>query len=215
MVARSGIICFALIASAVLGAPVAGAADIEALPPHERVFASPIGSFTVGHKDESVHRIPPLNQVGTTREALVSNTVYGRIDGGATGTLVAGYHVGCAVNLNNGALGLNSSIYPDDVLPDVGTGGTNPIPYLNGQTGIQTYVAPVLTATLAPGEVKEVKLTEKQVVPGDTAWAITRDFHIIVNSCTGPVSIRSYSYMRVTSTLVDDSGGVFGDPTWL
>ncbi|MFI6869635.1 MspA family porin [Nocardia sp. NPDC050406] len=209
MAARFGIVCLALTGTALLGVPAAHA-EIEALSPHERVFNSPIGSFTVGHKDESVNRIPPLNQVGTTREALVSNTFYGRIDGGAVGTLVAGYHVGCAVNWNNGTLGLTPNIYPDDVLPDELPGSP-----FSGMDGFQTYVAPVITATLGPGEVKEVKLAEKQVVAGDTAWAITRDFHVIVNACTGPVSIRSYAYMQVKSPLVDDSGGVFGDPTWL
>ncbi|MRH90041.1 hypothetical protein GFY24_21800 [Nocardia sp. SYP-A9097] len=44
---------------------------------------------------------------------------------------------------------------------------------------------------------------------------VIRDFHISVNQCAGPVSIRQYTYLYAKSAEVDDSGAVFGDPTWL
>lgn len=188
------------VAAATIAFAASAHAEIEALAPHEKVFPSPIGSFTIGNKGETINRIAPLNMMGTTREALVSNVAYARIDGGATGTMTVGYHVGCAVNLQNGVLGVTSNVYPE--IPDP-------------QTGFRSYAAPVVTATLGPGQVAEVKLSEKQIVPGDTALVITRDFHVVVNGCTGPVTLRQYTNLQVKSPLVDDSGSVFGDPTWL
>ncbi|NNH72112.1 MspA family porin [Nocardia uniformis] len=173
---------------------------MEALAPHEKVFPSPVGTFTIGNRDEAINRIAPLNMMGTTREALVSNVAYARIDGGATGTMTVGYHIGCAVNLQNGVIGITPNVYPE-------------IPSL--ETGFRSYVAPVFTATMGPGQVADVKLSEKQIVPGDTAMVITRDFHVVVNGCTGPVTLRQYTNLLVKSPLVDDSGSVFGDPTWL
>ncbi|MFC9999223.1 MspA family porin [Nocardia sp. NPDC127526] len=177
-----------------------GHADVITLPAHEQTYQSTFGSFTVGHAPEYINRIPPLNQMGTTREALVTTAAYGRINGMAGGTLKVGYHVGCAVTIGAGTLGAT----PD--LP-VGFTPSGPDAHFNPN--------PVATLNLNAGEVKEVSLAEKEVPPGITATTIIRDFHIVVNQCTGPVTIRQYVYLYAKSAEVDDSGAVFGDPTWL
>ncbi|WP_245677959.1 MspA family porin [Nocardia acidivorans] len=184
-------------------------ADVVDLASHERTFASPIGSFTVGNRTESVNRIAPLNQVGTSREALVSTVAYGRVDGVAGGQLKTGYHVGCAVNLLNGNVGAIPQAYAPTVnipvIPDPGL----------GVAVIGPNVQVPLSVNLSPGEVKDVPVAEKDLMPGKEVQIVIRDFHIAVNQCTGPVAIRQYTYLYAKSAEVDDSGAVFGDPTWL
>lgn len=180
-------------------APTA-AAEVVPMPPHEKSFVSPTGvTFMVGNRDETINRIPPLNMMGTTREALVSSVSYGRLDGGSGGKLRVGYHVGCAVSIGASTLGVTPDVFVDDLDPS-----TNPL-----------NVGPVATVNLNPGEVGEVLMMEKTMVPGKTIHLGVRDFHIRVNSCTGPVTLRQFTYVSFESEDADDSGAVFGDPTWL
>ncbi|WP_185757086.1 MspA family porin [Nocardia bhagyanarayanae] len=275
------------------------------------------GRFMVGARDEVVNRIAPLNMVGTTREALVSVVAYGRIDGPAGGLLTTGYAVGCGVEIDEGAVGVESSL-------EVGFEGPRPKygweqeqantleqsqsrtqeqsqsrtqeqsrsrtqeqsqsrtqeqsqsrtqeqsssgesaqaqtqqsgqartqqsgqaqtqesgqaqtqesgqaqTQQSGQAqtqqsrqwqeleGVNPQVAvdpgPVLILTLSPGEVKDVLIGEpKEIIPDTTVQIITRDYHIAVNNCAGPVTIRQFTYVYARSPEVDDSGAVFGDP---
>ncbi|MBF6330111.1 MspA family porin [Nocardia transvalensis] len=178
-------------------------AEVEMMSPHEKTFASSFGSFTVGSQHEAINRIPPLNLMGTSREALISGISYGRINGPAIGVLKTGYHVGCAVSIGGTTLGLNPQV-------SVTTPGTQ-----NGLPQAQVQAQPLLTVSLAAGEVKEVPLGQKEMAPGRTVQIVMRDFHLTVNQCTGPVTLRQFAYVYAKSADVDDSGAVFGDPTWL
>ncbi|MFI9510872.1 MspA family porin [Nocardia sp. NPDC052566] len=193
-VAGAAAVC---VLSLVTASPVR--AEIISMPPHERSFVSPGETpmgFMVGSREEKINRIAPLNMSGTTREALVTLIAYGRTQGAAAGGKIrAGYHIGCAVTLGAATLGAT---------PDLVIGAT---PSANPN--------PVFTINLSPGEVTEVALMEKDIIPGKLIQLSIRDYHIKVNSCTGPVTLRQYTYADVKSPEVDDSGAVFGDPTWL
>lgn len=191
---------FALTAGAAICLAPPAPAEIITMAPHERTYESPFGSFTVGNRDEVINRIAPLNQMGTTRESLVNSAAYGRIDGMAGGVLKTGYHVGCAVAIGIGTLGVTSA-EPLGLNPDNPTFSVDP--------------GPLATINLTPGEVKEIPIAEKDLAPGVMGTIMIRDFHIVVNACTGPVTIRQYTYLYAKSAEVDDSGAVFGDPTWL
>ncbi|MEV6773127.1 MspA family porin [Nocardia sp. NPDC051030] len=192
------------VGAALCGGLPSARADIITLAAHEQTYESLFGSFTVGSRGELVNRIAPLNQMGTTREALVSTIAYSRINGTAGGQMKVGYHVGCAVNIGAGTLGFNPN--PAVTLPGA---GTPPVPSV---TFNPNFIA---TINLNPGEVKELAVADKDVAPNITASIVIRDFHIVVNQCTGPVTIRQYTYLYAKSAEVDDSGAVFGDPTWL
>ncbi|MGW4356275.1 MspA family porin [Nocardia sp. NPDC004582] len=197
---------FALSVAAALTCARPAHADIVALTPHERTFQSTFGSFTVGARDETVNRIAPLNQVGTTREALATSTVYARVDGIAGGQIKTGFHVGCSVTLPNGNLG----VIPQWYAPTVNVSQVDPSVVIIGPN-----IEVPLSVNLAPGEVKDVPVADKDLLPGKTVQIVVRDFHIVVNQCAGPVSIRQYTYAYAKSPETDDSGAVFGDPTWL
>ncbi|WP_228539803.1 MspA family porin [Nocardia sp. XZ_19_385] len=180
---------------------VAPSADGEAvsMPPHERSYLAPNGlTFMVGSRDETINRIPPLNMIGTTREVLVSGVAYGRLEGASTGKIQVGYHVGCAVDLGSALVGVTPDDLPFSESP-LGTFNPNPVATIN----------------LSAGEVKEVVIREKKMVAGKVIYLGVRDFHIVVNSCTGPVTLRQFTYVLLESEDTDDSGAVFGEPTWM
>lgn len=73
-----------------------------------------------------------------------------------------------------------------------------------------------LELELQPGDITNVDIGEgKPLIPGETVRIVTRDFHIKVDNCVGPVTIRQYTYVQTRTPQVDDSGAVFGDPTSL
>ncbi|ATL66979.1 MspA family porin [Nocardia terpenica] len=195
-------VCLVVAAAGALCHAPAAHAEVQRMPPHEKTFASAFGTFTVGTTNETVDRIPPLNMVATTREALVGYVSYGRVNGGAGGALKTGYHVGCAVTIQNGSMAFNPQ-------PSLGFGGSPTMP--NGSL----LLSPTVAVNVAPGEVKEVAVAEKALIPNQVVQTVIRDFHIVVNGCTGPVTIRQFTYLFAKSPQVDDSGAVFGDPTWL
>ncbi|MFF0490789.1 MspA family porin [Nocardia sp. NPDC004068] len=178
-------------------------AESEETAPHEMTFASAFGSFTVGSRFATIDRHISANLVHPTREALLSGVAYGRINGPATGVLKTGYHVACAIDIDGGIA---------NVTPDITLSGP---PGPDGLPQIQAQMRPTLDLKVNPGEVKEIPLGEKEMAPGHTVQIVVRDFRLSVNDCTGPVSVRQYTYVYARSADVDDSGAVFGDEMWV
>lgn len=261
-----------LIASTLAALATPGAhADILTPPPHEKTFTADFGKFTVGIRDESINRIAPLN--GTSREALVSNVVYGRVPAPAGGVLQTGYAVGCAVRLDIGQLGTDPTLeygvlgpqqnYATDQshshtgdqsqsrtteqsqsntqaqsqpggplaqsqtqqsgqaqTQQSGQAQTQQSGQLQEWRGAIPHVTvdpgPNLMLQVKPGDVKDVLVgNPKNLIPGKTVRIVTRDLHIAVDGCIGPVTIREFTYVYAKTPEVDDSGAVFGDPVSL
>lgn len=73
-----------------------------------------------------------------------------------------------------------------------------------------------LELELQPGDITNVDIGDgKALIPGKTVRIVTRDFHIKVDNCAGPATIRQYTYVQTRTPEVDDSGAVFGEPTTL
>ncbi|MGW6421156.1 MspA family porin [Nocardia sp. NPDC055053] len=73
-----------------------------------------------------------------------------------------------------------------------------------------------LELELQPGDITNVDIGDgKPLIPGKTVRIVTRDFHIKVDNCVGPATIRQYTYVQTRTPEVDDSGAVFGEPTTL
>ncbi|WP_405177700.1 MspA family porin [Nocardia sp. NBC_01377] len=231
-------------------------ADIVNLPAHEKTFESAMGSFTVGTHDEAINRIPPLNGVPTSHEALVSTVAYGRLDGQAEGVLRTGYSVGCAARVDAVIPGVDPTTefglegpqqnYATEQAQRSATEQSQSSTVEQSSTGesaqsqtegtvrsqefesgqIQEYNGVIpsiavdpglfLELELQPGDITNVDIgTGKALIPGRTVQIITRDFHIKVDNCAGPVTIRQYTYLEARTPEVDDSGAVFGEPTRL
>lgn len=163
---------------ALLPTPAAHA-DIATLPPHEKTFESAFGSFTVGVRDETINRIAPLNAVGTTREALVSNVAYGRVDGQAGGILRTGYTVGCGVKIQQGSIGSEPTLETGIEGPrqNYGTEQAQSGTFEQGQSRTTEQAQARTTEESSTGESVEVETEESgQSQTQESAQAFTQEF---------------------------------------
>ncbi|MCX4097200.1 MspA family porin [Nocardia sp. alder85J] len=205
---------FAIAATAtglLFGAPHA-VADTGGFAPHENTYSTSDGlTYTVGHSDYTIRPIAPLNNMPTNREAFLDGSFYGRVAGG-TGKLKAGYFVACAVDIDvvfsadaSASLGLGAdagvSVSPDAVSPSV-----------DATLGPSISAGIGLDLSIAPGEIKEVVIGEKDLAPDLTGTIVSHDFRLSAHHCGGPLTIRPYSMITATSPTTDASGAVFGDP---
>lgn len=187
----------------------AGAAPMA---PHEKTVQAPTGfTFTVGHTDQAFRPIAPLNGMPTNREVFLDDTFYGRVDAGGTGTLKAGYLVACAVDLTVGiTLGAGVGF---DAGFQVGLGGTEPT--LHAGFGPDLSAGAGIDLSIAPGEVQPFEVGVKELAAGGTGYLVSRDFHVSVHQCGGPLTIRSYTILEVDSPEVSGREAVYGDPIFL
>ncbi|WP_019932916.1 MspA family porin [Nocardia sp. BMG111209] len=196
----------------VLGAPEASA-DTGVFAPHENTYVTTDGlTYTVGHAGSAVHPIAPLNNMPTNREAFMEGSFYGRVSGDGTGTLRAGYFIACAVDIDvvfsatagvTMSLGANAGVAaaPDLVSPSVAA-----------SIGPSIAAGIGLDLSISPGKIKDVVIDAKTLTPDRTATVVSHDFHLWAHHCGGPLTIRPYSMITVSSPDTDASGAVFGDP---
>ncbi|MGI5216850.1 MspA family porin [Nocardia sp. CA-290969] len=175
-----------LIVAPIVAAP-AGNAEVVYLPPHEKTFHSEGGpTFVVGHRNETINKVLPLNASGTVREVFLSGEAYSSVDWGGGGDLRVGYHVGCAVELNNASA-----------------------------HGSATSTSGSISVGIGPGQVADVELMKKKIVSDVPGRLIYHDVHLVVNGCIGPAVIRQYAEIQMKSDKVDEVGVVYGDPLWI
>jgi hypothetical protein len=197
-----------------LTAPSA-AADTGGLAPHEKTTTGPNGfSFTVGHQDNAVRPVPPMNGMPTSREVYLDDTAYGRFDGPGTGKIKTGYFVACAVDLNvsftiNAGASMEASATAGVTVGEVVT------PSVDVSVG-PTLTAGVTTAvTITPGKITEIKVGEKDLAPGVTGYIVSRDRQVRVDGCGGPLTVQAYTIIEASSPEVDGGDWVMGDPVVL
>jgi hypothetical protein len=193
------------------GAPEA-AADTGVYAPHENTYVTTDGlTYTVGQAESTVHPIAPLNGMPTNREAFMDGTFYGRVSTGA-GKLKVGYFIACAVDIDvvfSASAGVSMSLGAD--------AGVSASPDLISPS-VAATIGPAVTAgigldlSISPGEIKDVVIDEKTLTPEQTGTVVSHDFHLWAHHCGGPLTIRPYSMITVSSPGTDASGAVFGDP---
>ncbi|MEV0293336.1 MspA family porin [Nocardia sp. NPDC050710] len=190
----------------------AGTANAFVYAAHENNYATPTGfQFTVGHTDLVANPVPPQNGLPTTREVFLNNTSHGRVDSPGTGTLKTGYLVSCMVgiDLTFGAhvgagfdagftLGIGGT--PDELTPSVDAG-----------IGPEISASVDLDLTVTPGVIEQVEVGTKTLSGGTTGYVMSRDFHLLVEGCGGPLSIRPYTRIEVESPEATTNGAVYGD----
>ncbi|MGW6334273.1 MspA family porin [Nocardia rhamnosiphila] len=205
---------FAVLATA-LGCAVATVPEAAATAPHEKTYTAGGIEYTVGHTDFAARAIAPVNGMPTNREAVVDNTTYGRFTGSGSGTLEVGYLVGCQLEVDT-SLSLDADIGVDaDIGAGVDIDSDGVDPGLDANIGADVSGGAGFDFELAPGEIEEVEIGEKELEPGTTGYLYSRDAHITVNNCGGLLTIRGYSIITVDSPEVGASGVVYTDPITL
>lgn len=200
------------IATLALGIVGAGHADAAAYAAHQNIYTAPNGfAFTVGHTDLVAHPVPPQNGLPTTREVFLDNTSYGQIDDPGTGMLKTGYLVSCAVEIDlSFGTHLGAGVGAGLTL---GVGGSPDAlePGLNAYVGPEVAASISLDLDIEPGTIEQIEVATKNLSGGTTGYAMSRDFHLTVQGCGGPLSIRPYTRIEVESPEVNGNGAVYGD----
>lgn len=158
----------------------------------------------------AVNTVPNLAQSPWTREAFVDATAIGSIKGQGSngirsGVLRTGLQLGCNTDVSSGlqtgssaAVGPNASVTISQ-LPSVNVGGT-------------ATVSPQLQATIKPGAISTIPLGER-VFEGATGASDLSGIQVHVDNCLGPVSVRVYTQLSISSHVADTTVTVYSDPT--
>lgn len=202
-----------LLTAATIGAVLPGSAAADPVADKSRVVTTRDGwQIRVTKTAENLDRVPNLAGTPFTREGFVSVEADADIVGHGrqpvrSGSVTLGYQIGCQVDVSNGlTLGISSVIGPN-----IGVSVT-PTPGLN--LGASALAVPSLSATLKPGTITDVPFGTKALT-GRTGSIATDQVQIKVDSCLGPVSLRSYAIVDVSTATADNSVAVYGDPIWL
>ncbi|WP_169813194.1 MspA family porin [Nocardia jejuensis] len=197
----------------VLTAAQAGAAAV----PHERTYSTPTGfAFTVGSRDLNYRPVPSLNGMPTNREVFLDNTSYGQIPAGATGKLKTGYYVACQVDID-AKLNIDPELDPNPGATfHVGADEYGPHAGVDLSVGPTVYGGVGILATIAPGKIVDVVAGE-QDLPGNgtLGYLVNQDFHLMVNGCGGPLTLRPYTLITAKADGDGGTGAVYGDPITL
>lgn len=195
--------------------PMAATANAGGLAPHEKITVAPSGMVvTVGHTDTWFNNVAPLNNMPTNREVYLTNTSYGKIEGGH-GKLRTGWFVGCAVDLDV-TFSVDASVDIGlDAELGVSAGATGVTPHAS--VGISPSIGGGFGFDLAitPGKIVEIKRGEKDLTPGVTGYVVDRDYQLKVEGCGGPLHVQSYTVIEASSPDADVADWVAGDPVIL
>ncbi|GAA1463381.1 MspA family porin [Williamsia maris] len=160
---------------------------------------------TATKSHEHVRSVPPLNQSPWTREGFLSLKAAGGIAGAGSspvtaGTVTGGFQVGCNTDVSSGAtIGIAG-----------GPNATLNISYPPA-LGVGASVQPSISSTLKPGTITDIPLGTKKLAAA--RGAITTDgIHIRVDGCLGPVTLRSYVTVAISTPANDNTINVYGRP---
>ncbi|MFD6161468.1 MspA family porin [Nocardia sp. NPDC060256] len=197
---------FGLLTSVMVSAIGSGTAAAEPLADKSRETTTDDGwQIRITKTDENLDRYPNLAATPFTREGFVSLKAITDIDGTGTapvnaGTISLGYQIGCQVDVTNGltiglAIGPNISIG----ITTLGVGGS-------------ASIAP--TVNLKPGTITTIPFATKPLA-GPHGSITSDQVHVKIDGCMGPVSLRSYAQVNISTPTADNSLAVYGDPIYL
>ncbi len=160
----------------------------------------------------SANPVPNLATTAFTREGFVSAKVTGTIGGAGdsavkTGYVEQGLQIGCQIDVSSGlGLGLGFSLGPSVGVSISGVPSAN--------VGVNASVNPSIQSTIAPGTITTIPLGKKDL-ESSKASITAENVHVKVDACMGPVTIRSYAQLSVSTATSDNTLFVYSDPTWL
>ncbi len=209
------------VAAVSMGAVASGfaAGTAEAQPGHQRSWVTDDGwKASIASTHEKVQKVAPLSSVPTSREAFMSMRAVskltppaGQAGAAITGELEAGYMIGCAVQLESvtGSVGASLGIGGSG-----GGGVSGAGPSGNLSISPQALLQPSLSVTMSPGKITTVTFDKKAVGAGRTSTT-TREGHISIDGCAGPVAVRSYAILKTSTPKANDGNAVYGRVVYL
>ncbi|WP_330255298.1 MspA family porin [Nocardia sp. NBC_00565] len=202
-----------LLAAGVLSIVPAQSASADPLPDQSRTVTTEDGwQLTVTKSAENLDRVPNLAATSFSHEGFVSVRAAADITGEGgesvnSGTLTLGYQIGCQIDVSNGiSVGLTGTIGPNVNV------AIAPMPGVSA--GLAAMAMPSVSTTLKPGTITTIAFGTKALT-GPHGSITTEQVQIKVDACMGPVSLRSYAIVNISTDTADNSVAVYGDPIWL
>lgn len=163
---------------------------------------------TAVKSDEQVRSVLPLNQSAWTREGFLSLKGEGVVSGAGSvpvqaGVVSAGFQIGCNTDVTSGlTVGLSGG-------PTANLNVSYPPAVTIGAT-----VTPNIATTLRPGAIADIPFGSKKMQTGKAG--ISADgVHVKVDGCLGPVAVRAYVTVAVSTAFNDNTVNVYGTPHYL
>ncbi len=187
---------------AVLGASPAQAEPVDMANQQYSKTTRDGWHLTLSIDNERVNSVPNLAAAMNSREGFVTLSATATATGGSApiteSLFIAGYQLSCQSDVSSGLGigGIASANASVGVPSGVNVGG--------GVTGfIQTVIQ--------PGVITELPLANMALSDGRAMLDID-NIHIKADACGGDVTIRSYAYLRISTTAAHSSFAIYGDP---
>jgi MspA len=199
----------AVVCSAALSqAPTAAAENVN-MAPKDLDETTPDGwHIHLSTSNEIVNSIPNLADAQNSREAFVSLVASATADGGQGSILdslfIMGYQLGCQADVSSG-LQIGGAVSGGAS----GTGGLGSSNSLGGSVG--AGATGYAQTDLEPGVIVDLPMSNMALSAGQATLDVT-NLHVKADACGGDVTIRSYAYLRVSTSAAHSSYAIYGDP---
>lgn len=196
-------VCSIVLSAAAMGSPPAAQADSVEMAPQHYVKNTRDGwSLSIDIAGERVNAVPNLAAATNSREAFVTFSATATAAGGGApitdSVFIAGYQLGCQSDVSSG-LGVG------------GAGAFGGNASLTGMPAGAGGLTGFLQTTVQPGVIVDVPMANMALNDG-SAMLDVDNIHIKADACGGDVTIRSYAYLRTSTSAAHSEFAIYGDP---
>jgi hypothetical protein len=189
-------------------APVVHADPVEMRPQTYDKVSRDGWSLNIRLDHEVVNSVPNLAAAANSREAFVTVSGTATGVGGASpitdSVFIVGYQLGCQIDVSTGLqIGGTAGISPQ------GSVGVGPV---SANVGVTGGAAGYVQTVLQPGVIVDLPLSNMALSDGNQAMIDIDNIHVKADGCGGPVTIRSYGYLRISTAAAHTQFAVYGDP---
>ncbi|MUL64449.1 MspA family protein [Mycobacterium sp. CBMA 234] len=154
---------------------------------------------------EAINSVPNLAAATNSREGFVTASATATATGGSNpitdSIFILGYQLGCQSDVSTGLqLGGTAGIAPSASI------GSSP------GLGVTGGAAGFVQTVLQPGVIVDLPLANMTLSDSNQAGLDIDNIHIKADACGGDVNIRSYAYLRVSTSAAHTEFAIYGDP---
>ncbi|MEU9808168.1 MspA family porin [Mycobacterium sp. NPDC050853] len=194
---------------AVTAAPAA-LADAVNMAPEDLDQVTPDGwNIHLSSYNEVVNAIPNLANASNSREAFVTLYSSARAEGGQGAILdslfIMGYQLGCQSDVSSG---LQFGGAASGGVSGTGTLGSSDSVGGSIGGGATGYAQTVLE----PGVIVDLPMSNMGLDKSGRATLDVTNLHVKADACGGDVTIRSYAYLRISTSGAHSSYAIYGEP---
>jgi hypothetical protein len=199
----------AVVLGGVLGVSPAAAAPVDMAPKVYSKVSRDGWTLNIQLDREVVNSVPNLANAADSREGFVTLSGTATATGGAgqiTDSLfIVGYQLGCQRDVSTGLqYGGTAGIAPQ---------GSVGLPFSDGaDIGMSGGGAGFVQTVVQPGVIVDLPLSNMALSEGGQAMIDVDNIHVKADACGGDVTIRSYGYLRVSTSAAHTQFAIYGDP---